>query len=278
LGFAAMTKQSAQILQILNTNKTFFCNNIPYTNLLVFNIKVSYYKILDKYMLRTAFFLLFLPLSSLAQTLLEPNEFEKSLRENPDAVLLDLRNVDAFMKGHIKKSTVIDFLRDDFKEYFTAKYKQTDNLYIYAQSAENSSHAAQYIAELGYAKVTGLKGGFENWIRKSKPYKSNSADFKPLSYVTKQNYFQIVKEKKWVLMVFHEDYCKECETMQLTFETLKKEIPDLQIANINFQTNVELAEWLNVTKNPTLILYKDGIQYWKTTGVTSKEKIKEHIY
>lgn len=229
-------------------------------------------------MIRTALFLLFLPLSTLAQTLLEPNEFEKSLRENPDAVLLDLRNVDAFMKGHIKKSSVIDFLRDDFKEYFNSKYKKTDNLYIYAQSAENSSHAAQYIYELGFTKVVGLKGGFENWIRKSKPYKSNSTDFKPLRYVTKQNYFQIVKEKKWVLVVFHEDYCKECDTMLPDFETLKKEIPDLQISSINFQTNVQLAEWLNVTKNPTLIVYKDGIQYWKTTGITSKEKIKEHVY
>ncbi len=229
-------------------------------------------------MLRTAIFILFLPLSTLAQSLLDPLDFEKSLRENPDAILLDLRNIDVYMKGHIKKSTVIDFLRDDFKEFFTGKYKTSDKLYIYAQSAENSAHATQYISELGFTKVVGLKGGFENWIRKSRPYNSNSENFKPLSYVTKQNYFQIVKEKKWVLVVLHEDYCKECETMQPAFEALKGEMPDLQISKINFQTNVELAEWLNVTRNPTLILYKDGIQYWKTSGITSKEKIKEHIY
>ena len=229
-------------------------------------------------MIKAVVFILLLPLTTIAQRLLEPNEFEKSLRENPDAIVLDLRDIDAYMKGHIKKSILIDFLRDDFKEYFNSRFKKTDNLYLYGQSAESSSHVTHYIEELGYTNVKGLKGGFENWIRKSKPYKSNAKDFKPLSFMTEQNYTQIIKEKKWTVVIFYEDYCKDCAILQSEIDDLKSELPELHIAKIDFLTNVELAERLQIYKNPTLILYKDGIQQWKNTGITSKEKLKEHIY
>ncbi len=249
--------------------------------MLVLGIRISSHKILDKYMLRlffTLIFIVFIVQSQAQLRLLEPAEFETEIRQNPDAILVDLRNVESYMKGHIKKATVIDFFRDDFKEFFQGKYKKDTKLLVYGQSAENSQHAGLYINELGYKNVTSLKGGFENWIRKSKPYKSVASDFKPLSFVSRQNYIQMLREKKWVLMVFHEDYCKDCETMDKTFAELKSEIPELYISKINFQTNVELAEWQEITKNPTIILYKNGIQHWKSTGLTTKEKIKNQIY
>lgn len=232
-------------------------------------------------MLRLTLLLLLAVSSATAQNpfnLLEPNEFELALRKQPEAILIDLRNVDSYTKGHIRKAIVVDFLRDDFREYFSGKYKKDAPIYVYAQSADNSQHAGQYIAELGYKNVTALKGGFENWIRKSKPYKSVGNEFKPLSYVSKQNFHRTIKEKKWTLVVFHEDYCKECEAMDGILKELQAENKELLVTKINFQTNVELAEWLDVIKNPTLILYKDGIQYWKTTGVTTKDKIKQQIY
>lgn len=208
--------------------------------------------------------------------LLEPLDFEKAIRETPQGVLIDLRNVENYMKGHIRKAVVIDFLRDDFKEYFQGRYPKKTPLLLYGQSAENSEHTGLYIAELGYENVTVLKGGFENWIRKSRPYRSISSEFKPLGYVSKENYSHLVREKKWVLVVFHEDFCDPCDSMGLA--QLQAENPDLHVARINFQTNGEIAEWQNIRQNPTLILYKEGIQYWRGTGAITKEKIKEHIY
>lgn len=208
--------------------------------------------------------------------LLEPLDFEQALRDNRAGVLIDLRNVESYMKGHIRKAVVIDFLRDDFKEYFLGKYTKNTPLYLYGQSADNSEHTGLYIAELGYQNVTVLRGGFENWIRQSRPYRSVSAEFKPLGFVSKENYGRIVREKKWVLVVFHEDYCAPCENMGLA--GLQAENPDLYVARINFQTHGEIAEWQNISQNPTVILYKEGIQQWRSSGAITKEKIKEHIY
>lgn len=230
-------------------------------------------------MTRILVFLLLIQGSAYAQNsfrLLEPLDFEQALRENRGGVLIDLRNVESYMKGHIRKAMVIDFLRDDFREYFLGKYSKSTPLFLYGQSAENSEHTGIYIAELGYENVTVLRGGFENWIRKSRPYLSVSSEFKPLGYVSKENYGHILREKKWVLVVFHEDYCAPCENMGLA--ELQAENPDLKVVRINFQTHGEIAEWQNIRQNPTLILYKEGIQYWRGSGEIKKEKIKENIY
>lgn len=230
-------------------------------------------------MTRILVFLLLMQSAVQAQThfrLLEPLDFEEALRNQREAVLIDLRNVESYMKGHIRKAVVIDFLRDDFREYFLGKYDKKTRLFVYGQSAENSEHTGIYIAELGFENVTVLRGGFENWIRKSRPYRSVSADFKPLGFVSKENYSHIVREKKWVLVVFHEDYCAPCENMGL--EELQAENTDLKVVRINFQTQGEIAEWQNIRQSPTLILYKEGIQHWRGTGEVSKEKIREHIY
>jgi len=230
-------------------------------------------------MTRLLVFLLLMQSATMAQLpfrRLDPLAFEQAIRENPESVLIDLRNVESYMKGHIRKALVVDFLRDDFREYFLSKYATNTPLFIYAQSAENSEHTGLYITELGYKNVTVLEGGFENWIRKSRPYRSVTPNFTPLSFVSKENYNHIVREKKWVLIVFHEDYCAPCENMGLA--ELQAENADLKVTRINFQNQEEIAEWQGIRENPTLILYKDGIQYWRASGEISRGKIREHIY
>ncbi len=226
-------------------------------------------------------FLAFLPFVARGQEpfrLLEPSDFETELRKAPEAKLLDMRNVDSYTLGHIRKAQVIDFMRDDLKEYLPTKYKKTDLLFIYAQSESNTLHAGQYFSELGYSNVVVLKGGFENWIRKSKPYKSNNGNFKPLSYISKENYYQIIKEKKWVLVMFHDEICSECEKMEDTLKQIESENADFKVAKVDLQINSGIAEWQDIRKSPTLVLYKNGIQYWKTTGYPDKAKIKSQIF
>jgi rhodanese-related sulfurtransferase len=207
---------------------------------------------------------------------LEPYDFELVLRKKQDGFLLDLRDVDAYIKGHIRKATVVDFLRDDFKEYFTQKYPKTAALYLYAQSEAGSAHCAKYLQELGYENITYLKGGFENWIRKSRPYVSVETTFKPLSYISKENYSQLTRSKPWVLVLFHEDHCPPCE--KVDWLELQKTYPELQISKINFSNQKELAENLNIVKNPSLLLYKNGVQVWRETEHINAVKIKENIY
>lgn len=208
--------------------------------------------------------------------LLDPLEYERTLREHPEGVLIDLRNVDSYIRGHIRKAVVIDFLRDDFREYFLEKYSKDTPLFLYGQSAETSQHTGMYIAELGYTNVTVLRGGFENWIRQSRPYRSVSTDFKPLGFVSKENYNRMVLEKKWVLVVFHEDYCAPCDSLGLA--ELQVENTDLKVVKINFQTHGAIAEWLNIRQSPTVILYKDGIQQWRSSDEVTREKIRQNIY
>ena len=229
-------------------------------------------------MLKYILIFIFFPVISFSQNFLTPDDFEKAIREQQDATLIDLRNVNQYMMGHIKNAHLIDFLRDDFKEYFLKTYPKNTKLFVYSQTSEGSKNVGLYIKELGYQEVTALDGGFEYWIRKSKPYKSTSKNFSPLRYITKENYFQILKNKKWVLILFHEDFCESCDKLEEIFKELKSDNPDIQYVKINYEINTELAEWQKVNRNPTIILYKNGIQYWKTTTIPTKDKIKQQIY
>lgn len=218
------------------------------------------------------------PLSVLAQTSMNPSEFEKALRKSPEALLIDVRNINQYMNGHIKNARLIDYFNDDFKAYFEKNFNKNEKLFLYAQTENATADAGLYISELGYENVVILAGGFENWIINSKPYRSTNTSFNPLKIISKENYIQLLKDKKWTLAMFHEDYCEPCQELSKTITDLQEEIPEFSYIKINSEMNDGLVEWLKIYKNPTLILYKDGIQYWRTTSIPDREKIKEHLY
>lgn len=223
-------------------------------------------------------FFIFSPLSILAQTVMNPSEFEKALREFPEASLVDVRNINQYMNGHIKSARLIDYFSDDFKAYLEKNFQKNEKLFLYAQSESATTNAGLYIHELGYVDVVILSGGFENWIKNSKPYRSRNSNFNPLKIISKENYVQLLKDNKWTMVIFHEDYCEPCEELYQNLIDLQKEISEFNFIKINSEMNNGLVEWLKIYKNPTLILYKDGVQYWRTVSVPDREKIKEHLF
>lgn len=230
-------------------------------------------------MTRIILLLFLLPYVNFAQhayKLLEPYDFEQVLRKNKDGVLIDFRDVDSYINGHIRKSIVVDFLRDDFKEYFTAKYPKDSKIYLYAQAGESTLECAQYLHELGYQNLTVLNGGFEKWIKASRPYVSVSPSFKPLGFITPEEYSQMVRQSKWTLVVFQELHCPPCENLH--YAELKALYPELAIQKIIISEQKNLAEKLNINKNPTLVLYKEGVQVWRESQDIKTSKIKENIY
>lgn len=219
--------------------------------------------------------ILLLPFSVFSQvTFLNPSDFEAKLRVSPNAVLLDLRDIESYEKGHIKKAIVVDFLRDDFKDFFLARYSKNTNIFLYAQSESSTLNVANYIKEIGFTQITALNGGFENWISKSKPYKSLISGFSPLSIVSKENYLKTIQEKKRTIVLFYENNTAEL----VNFEQSVNSIPDFFLFKIEVKNNQELAEWRKIYNTPTVLLYKNGAQIWKFEGIPSKEALLNQIY
>jgi rhodanese-related sulfurtransferase len=76
--------------------------------------------------------------------------------------LIDVRTKEEFEGGAIPKAINIDVLQENFKE----KIKTLDTtkpVYIYCRSGSRSKKAALLLEEVGFTKITDLKGGYLNW-------------------------------------------------------------------------------------------------------------------
>ena len=207
-----------------------------------------------------------------------PNDFEKSIRLNNTFPLIDLRTKNEFDAGHIKKSIHVDYQKNDFEEYFQKVFDKKKPIYLYCQTGQKSSDAALFLSELGYSKITVLKGGFEKWIANSKPYKSSEKTFVPLGFITKENYNALIRENKWILVDYYADWCAPCKKMAPTLMKIDDERSDLTVVKIDADKNTSLVESFEVSEIPTLILYKNGRQIWRSTGIVTEEEIKSKLY
>ena len=89
--------------------------------------------------------------------------FEASFKEDPKAVLLDVRTPAEVAEGHLEGAVAIDFLASDFEQ----KVMQLDpekSYYVYCRSGKRSENACSLMSQKGFEQVTNLQGGYLAWI------------------------------------------------------------------------------------------------------------------
>lgn len=94
----------------------------------------------------------------------------------------------------------------------------------------------------------------------------------------KSNFSEIIKDEKPVLVDFHADWCGPCKTLAPILKDVKSELgDDVKIVKIDVDKNQELAGKYQVRGVPTMILFKNGQQLWRQSGVLQKAEIIEVI-
>ena len=89
-----------------------------------------------------------------------------------------------------------------------------------------------------------------------------------------QIFDSIINSEKPVLIDFFATWCGPCKTLAPILKQVKDNLGErITILKIDVDKNQELASQYQVRGVPTMILFQNGKQLWRQSGVLSKEEI-----
>lgn len=92
------------------------------------------------------------------------------------------------------------------------------------------------------------------------------------------NFNTIIKSDKPVLIDFFATWCGPCQMLSPVLKQVKDSLGDrVAILKIDVDKNQQIASQYQVRGVPTLILFQNGKQLWRQSGVLSKEDIIKTI-
>ncbi|ASO06948.1 thioredoxin [Arenibacter algicola] len=98
----------------------------------------------------------------------------------------------------------------------------------------------------------------------------------------KDSFSNIINSETPVLVDFHADWCGPCKMLAPILKQVKEEMGNaLKIVKIDVDKNQSLASTYQVRGVPTMVLFKNGKQVWRQSGVLQKNDIvrvvQQHI-
>lgn len=94
----------------------------------------------------------------------------------------------------------------------------------------------------------------------------------------KDSFSNIIKSDTPVLVDFYADWCGPCKMLAPILKQVKDDLGNqVKIIKVDVDKNQELAAKFQVRGVPTMVLFKEGKQLWRQSGVLQKQQIVDVI-
>ncbi|MBN8546794.1 MAG: rhodanese-like domain-containing protein [Ignavibacteria bacterium] len=93
---------------------------------------------------------------------LSPSEFLDGYKNDPDAVLIDVRTPEENSEKRIPNSLNIDIYSPSFQQEIL-ELDREKSYYLYCRSGSRSFHAGLFMGQNGFTKVYNLDSGILGW-------------------------------------------------------------------------------------------------------------------
>src|SRR5690606_6052387 len=215
--------------------------------------------------------LLLLSLPVHAQTV-DVDTFEKGLDDGVQ--LLDVRTPEEYQQGHLENAMLANWKdKEEFMRRISAMDKSKP-VYIYCLSGGRSAAAKKALEAEGFAKVVELKGGITAWRHADKP----EISLKKTEEISDASYAAMLQSAPVVLVDFGASWCPPCRRMEPVMEALKAKVsPKVPIIKMDGSSQTTLMKTHNVSVMPTYILYQNGKEVWRKSGMMTLEEFERTL-
>lgn len=220
------------------------------------------------------FVILFFSCQSSAQKIdVTVDEFEKGISKE-NIQILDVRTQGEYNSGHIKNSFLADWNQQEVFEERIKSLDKTKPVYTYCLVGGRSSAAATRLREAGFKEVYNLLGGIKEWKAASKPVEGVERK----KQISRSEYNGMIPTDKTVLVDIGAVWCPPCKKMAPVInELVKTNGSQFKLVQIDGGTQEDLSNELGAKIFPTFIIYKNGKELWRASGIVSKEELIQQL-
>ncbi|MFW0737174.1 thioredoxin domain-containing protein [Flavobacterium sp. T12S277] len=201
-----------------------------------------------------------------------PKDFAEKIKTTENPQILDVRTPEEFESDHIDRAVNVNWNDDDFTTK-VATYDKSKPVFVYCLSGGRSKKAAAKLNEMGFTSIYELEGGIMKWNADgfSKPSTAQPG-------MTMNDFDQLLKTDKKVLVDFYAEWCGPCKQMEPYLLKMQKEMADeVIIVRIDVDKNKALAAQMKIEQLPTMVLYENKAVKWKNIGFIKEEDLKKQL-
>ncbi|MNJ85470.1 Thioredoxin [compost metagenome] len=214
------------------------------------------------------FFSTFFNLAFSQKPALGPKPFFDSIQRE-GIQLLDVRTAGEYNQGHITGAFQADWNNlSQFSERIASLDKEKP-VYIYCLAGSRSAAAQKWLLKEGFRKVINLEGGINAWNLEDLPVKGTAK----VAQISFADFLNSIPKDRTVLIDIGAEWCPPCKKMTPIVDELSRD--GYTIIKIDGGAQTELVKELKAGVFPTFIVYKNGIESKRLTGVCSKEDLKK---